>query len=244
MLYIRKYTIPIFILTLISIVISSCDDGRIYEKTVHIPREGRTLKLTGKINGIDKWTSDYSIVVAGFDDESEYAIISKIVTTSVGEDGNTQVTMSGISDDVTKVELCTIDRLRRRVVTFCSINSSTAEADTIRMDAGTIDISMYHAIQANIFTTNCIGCHGESTAAAAQLHLTTGASYNALINQPSTIDGNMLRVKPNNAQESFLHLILNSNDYSHHPHVDILPAKTKTELLELIDNWIDGGAQQ
>lgn len=60
MLYIRKHTIPIFILTLISMVISSCDDGRIYEKTVHIPREGRTLKLTGKINGIDKWTSDYS----------------------------------------------------------------------------------------------------------------------------------------------------------------------------------------
>ncbi|MDD3039785.1 hypothetical protein [Bacteroides sp.] len=229
---------------MISIVISSCDDGRIYEKTVHIPREGRTLKLTGKINGIDKWTNDYNIVVAGFDDKSEYAIISKIVSTSVGEDDNTQVIMAGISDDVTKVELCAIDRLRRRVVTFCSINSSTAEADTIRMDAGTIDVSMYHAIQTHIFTTSCIGCHGESTEAAAQLHLTEGVSYSALVNQPSTINGNILRVKTNNTQESLLHLILNSNDYTHHPHTDILPAKTKTELLELIDSWIDDGAQQ
>lgn len=240
----RKYTILVLILTLITMTAISCDDGRIYETTVHISQEGRTLKMTGKINGIDKWTNDYNIVVAGFDDESEYAIISKIVSTSVGEDGDTKVIMSGISDDVTKVELCAIDRLRRRVITFRSINNNIAEVDTMRIDVGTIDVSMYHTIQTNIFTTSCIGCHGESTEAAAQLHLTEGVSYSALVNQPSTINENILRVKPNNARESFLHLILSSNDYTHHPHTDILPAKTKTELLELIDSWIDGGAQQ
>ena len=30
------------------------------------------------ISGVDKWSGDYSVVVAGFDDESDYAIVSKI----------------------------------------------------------------------------------------------------------------------------------------------------------------------
>lgn len=46
--------------------ITSCDDGRIYEKTETLSEEGRTLKMSGKINGISKWPDGYSVVVAGF----------------------------------------------------------------------------------------------------------------------------------------------------------------------------------
>ena len=45
--------------------ITSCDDGRIYEKTETLSEEGRTLKMSGKINGISKWPDGYSVVVAG-----------------------------------------------------------------------------------------------------------------------------------------------------------------------------------
>ena len=51
--------------------LSSCDDGPVYEKTGIISEEGRTLKMSGIINGISKWPDSYSIVVAGFGDESE-----------------------------------------------------------------------------------------------------------------------------------------------------------------------------
>ena len=44
--------------------ITSCDDGRIYEKTETLSEEGRTLKMSGKINGISKWPDGYSVVVA------------------------------------------------------------------------------------------------------------------------------------------------------------------------------------
>ena len=37
--------------------------------------EGRTVKMTGRISGVDKWSGDYSVVVAGFDDESDYACL-------------------------------------------------------------------------------------------------------------------------------------------------------------------------
>ena len=35
--------------------ITSCDDGRIYEKTETLSEEGRTLKMSGRISGINKW---------------------------------------------------------------------------------------------------------------------------------------------------------------------------------------------
>ena len=55
----------------------SCDDGRIYEETVYVPREGRVLKFTGKISGIDNWTDGYSVVLGGFDAKSEYAVVAR-----------------------------------------------------------------------------------------------------------------------------------------------------------------------
>ena len=44
--------------------ITSCDDGRIYEKTETLSEEGRTLKMSGKINGISKWLLAFLIFSA------------------------------------------------------------------------------------------------------------------------------------------------------------------------------------
>ena len=43
--------------------ITSCDDGRIYEKTETLSEEGRTLRMSGRISGINKWPDGYSVVV-------------------------------------------------------------------------------------------------------------------------------------------------------------------------------------
>lgn len=125
--------------------ITSCDDRRIYEKTETLSEEGRTLKMSGKINGISKWPDGYSVVVAGFSDESEYAVVTK--TIPAVEDDEIQVTMTGVSDKVTTIELCVINKLRKRVISFQSMDDLTAVDDTILMDVGTVNVGMYHGIQ-------------------------------------------------------------------------------------------------
>ena len=70
----KKY-ILFFFLPVLLIGLHACDEGRIYENAVVATGEGRTVKMTGRISGVDKWSGDYSVVVAGFDDESDYAII-------------------------------------------------------------------------------------------------------------------------------------------------------------------------
>ena len=66
---------------------SSCDDGRIYEEQIVIPQEGLSLKMTGNICNIGDWPSGYSLVVAGFNEGSEYAVVSKIVPNPSADGG-------------------------------------------------------------------------------------------------------------------------------------------------------------
>ena len=54
-----------------------------------------------------KRQGDYSVVVAGFDDESDYAIVSKVVPVSESDNDEIQLTMSGITDEVTTCLLYT-----------------------------------------------------------------------------------------------------------------------------------------
>ena len=189
--------------------ITSCDDGRIYEKTETLSEEGRTLKMSGKINGISKWPDGYSVVVAGFSDESEYAV----------------------------------NKLRKRVISFQSMDDLTAVDDTILMDVGTVNVGMYHGIQEKVFNTTCAHCHGGSSSAAANLYLTEGKSYEALVNRPSKKVDGMLLVKPGSAQESVLHTLLNTTisstwGYDHSKEIVSSP------ILTLIDDWINNGAQE
>lgn len=45
---------------------------------------------------MDKWSGDYSAVVQDLRDESDYAIVSKVVPASRIDNGEIQLTMSGI----------------------------------------------------------------------------------------------------------------------------------------------------
>ena len=211
--------------------ITSCDDGRIYEKTETLSEEGRTLRMSGRISGINKWPDGYSVVVAGFSDESEYAV------------DEIQVTMTGVSDKVTTIELCVINRLRKRVISFRSMDDLTAVDDTILMDVGTVDAGMYHGIQEKVFNTTCAHCHGGGSSAAGNLYLTEGKSYEALVNHPSKKVDGMLLVKPGSAQESVLHTLLNttiSSTWGYDHSKEIL----SSPILTLIDDWINNGAQE
>ncbi len=149
--------------------------------------------------------------------------------------------MSGITDEVTTVELCVINKLRKRIVSLVAMEC-TEIADTILMDAGTVDASMYNAIQQKIFNATCTACHGLSTTPGGGLNLLEGHSHADLVNRASTtVDGKM-RVMPGNASESVLHLILGT-DISSDWRIDHSQMITSSDMQSLIGNWIDDGAQ-
>ena len=93
-------------------VTASCDDGRLYADRLIIPEEGRVVKLTATLEGLDTWSDGYSIVLAGFEDGSDYTVIAKSV--QAADDGTVDITMSGVAEEVTTLEVCAINRIRKR----------------------------------------------------------------------------------------------------------------------------------
>lgn len=230
-------------LSLISIAglltLASCDEGRIYNDDIVQTEEGGTARFVGNVSGTGTWSAGYTLALAGFDEGNDYALISKNIETSLSG-SKCDLTLSGIPSEVTRIELCAIDRLRRRVATFLSADFSRQEG-TLMMEAEHIDLSMAAAIQSEIFNTTCAQCHGGTGHAAAGLTLLEGYSFSNLISVPSVKIPGMDRVKPGSSAESELFLILDSDlsaDWNYDHSVEVV----RQEKLDLIRNWIDSGA--
>ena len=106
---------------------ASCDDGRLYADRLILPEEGRVVRLTATLDGLDTWADGYSVVLAGFGEGSDYAVIAKSV--QAADDGTVDITMSGVAEEVTTLEVCAINRIRKRGCSPpSSRTSSTAPA--------------------------------------------------------------------------------------------------------------------
>ncbi len=230
----------VYLLLSAAMGLTACDDGDIPRKERTATQGGHTAKLTGHITGADSWPEYYQLVLAGFGD-SEYAVTQVSVGPGPGDDVN--LTLPNIGSGVKTIELCVTDRLRKRVLTYKSLDVASAQGDTLYMEAGQVDAGMYAAIQENIFDKTCAQCHGGSTSPAAGLYLTAGKSHASLVNQPSTqVDGG-IRVIPGNAGESILHKVINPGNVPGlgFSHGDIITSST---ALRLIDEWINAGAKE
>jgi len=233
------------IIGLVIFGLSSCDDGRIYPETT-TSAEGKTVVMEGVLEGLDNWVSNYRVSIAGFEQaDDEYASVSKVITASDINDGKALVELSGIKDNVKLVRLCVLDRLRRHIVTFKEVDISDA-TETVKMDVGTLNISMFNAIQQSFFNTTCANCHGASNRAAAGLYLTEGKSYQAMVDVNSKkVEGRKL-VETNNATNSVLHMVLNQQEVKgiSMAHRDLVSEKNEQTILPLIDSWINNGAKE
>ena len=235
-----KHKIFISLITALT-CLTACDDGRIYSH-VDVDSFGRSLKLTGTLTGLDNWTSDYYVAVAGFTSDSEYASISKRVKADAN--GNVSIVMNNIPDDVTKVQLCVLDRLRRHVVTLQEADIEGIR-DTIRMDVSAMDASMFGAIQKSFLNTTCVNCHGASNHSAAGLNLTEGHALADMVGVDSKrVSGHKI-VEAGNASSSVHHMVLHDEhvDSISMNHFDLVSEDNANTLLPMIDNWIDNGVK-
>lgn len=90
---------------------------------------------------------------------------------------------------------------------------------------------------------SCVGCHGTSTTAAAGLNLKEGVSYDGLVNRPSVVSPEWMRVSPGNSDESMLYQILASpisKEWGHDHSQEI----ESSIALEMLKDWIDSGAEE
>ena len=229
------------------ITLQGCDEGRLYEDEIPISPEGRTVTLTAQLTGLATWPDpSMYVVLAGFNDNSEYALINKSVPVPQNEGDEVTVQLSGIKENVTRVELCVINRLRRHILAFYTIDEATLTASNeIEVNVGTLNVGMFNTVQERVFNATCVNCHGAATSAAAGLYLTAGRSYESMVNKPSKKLPEMNIVEPGDAANSALYQALSTDvsitDEWHYNHT----AEVVDEgILALIRQWITHGAKE
>ena len=229
------------------ITLQGCDEGRLYEDEIPISPEGRTVTLTAQLTGLATWPDpSMYVVLAGFNDDSEYALINKSVPVPQNEGDEVTVQLSGIKENVTRVELCVINRLRRHILAFYTIDEATLTASNeIEVNVGTLNVGMFNTVQERVFNATCVNCHGAATSAAAGLYLTAGRSYESMVNKPSKKLPEMNIVEPGDAAKSALYQALSTDvsitDEWHYNHT----AEVVDEgILALIRQWITHGAKE
>ena len=244
MFFKSKYLSKI-LLSSLTLAFLSCDDGRIYEEEYVPDTSGKVMKLTAQLSGLDTWARGYSVVLAGFEEGNEYAVITKPVPFPKHENEKVELVMSGIPSNVTNLQLCTVNRQRVLVHTYAKIDCNANEKDTIRMENIVQDVNMYDALQKEVFSDDeytCYRCHsGEKPAGG--INLLEGQSYKSLVNRLSGIaEGDSLIVSPGNADASTLYLILGTSygEKIKYNHSNIL-INSYTDVA-LVRDWINNGA--
>lgn len=228
--------------------LQSCDDGLIQEVQQHTPvSSGYTAVVTGTFKGQTSWPSRYSIVVAGFNENSDYAIIQKTLAAKNKDDKEIRMVLSNISDTTRTLEIAVVNSLRKRLVTLYSyaIPTNQDAKDTIRLDVGEMDISMFETINSNVFQgMNCSRCHSSSTA-AAHLDLTKDNAYMSIVNGQSSKNPDFMRIKPDDADSSYLYRVITTGTPEvGYNHPALFVDDKHAAFVSIIKNWIDNGAKK
>lgn len=230
----------IYSLLLGGLALTACDDGRIPEDDINLIEEGCVAQLNVQLEGVTSWPSGYTVSIAGFSEESPYAEITKSISTD--ENGNAKVTLSGIPDNVKTLEVCVVNSIRRRVVTFYSMDAPVT-TDTIRINPGAVNVGMFASIQSQIFDKQCAHCHSGSSWSAS-LNLNEGKSLDDMKNVASKLVEEKNRVTPGDATNSVLYEALATDVSANWKHDHSKIMVTDAVGLQMIKDWINNGAEE
>lgn len=226
------------LLLAVSIILASCDDGRIYPSYGGDKEGGlRSVVMKGEVMGCGAfYGTDYSVVLAAFSESNRFASITKTVG-----DGREEILLSNISGDATSVELCVINRLRERIFTLASLPLSPGQTGEVTFEIGKADASPFCVIEKGIFATTCSQCHGATGHAAAGLNLLPEQAYAMLVGCASTVIPDGTRVEPGEASASILWqaLATDLSDSWAFSHSNLLTF----EKTDFIESWINKGAE-
>lgn len=227
--------IPLWGASLIALTLGGCDDGKIYPDDSGIAITGFSVILKGELTGCDQYAdTQYTVALAVFEDSNEFAVVSKNLN-----DGNDDITMTNVDRKVSTVEVCIINRLRKRVITLVSQTLGATDEDVV-FNIGELDASPFAVICNDIFTKSCLQCHGGTGTPAAGLDLNPSKAYADLVNVPSSVVEGELIVNPDDASASTLWQVV-ATDISETWRFDHSNLLT-SEKSSFIESWINNGA--
>lgn len=229
-------SLPAFLLAVLPLLMAGCDDGKIYPDNSEIESTGFSVTMKGVLTGCGQYDdTQYTVALAAFETDNEFAVVSKNLS-----DGADDVTVTNVDRNVTTIEICIINRLRKRVITLASMPVAPSAENDVMFDVGELDVAPFAAISSGIFTKTCLQCHGGTETPAAGLDLNASKAYADIVGVPSkVVEGEMI-VNPGNAPASTLWQAV-ATDISESwrfDHSNLLNG----DKSSFIESWINNGA--
>jgi hypothetical protein len=210
----------------------SCDSGDIVpfrktENDKHI-----SVGATFRLSGTGRIGQRYQLIFGAFEGDARSPVVW---TTLVDpkEDVLQTVSLSSVPPTATTVKLSLFTTGKKAVYDFFVYDVSRA-TEPVDIPATPVELLIRYDRVQELFNLNCTACHGTAPGAAGLL-LSTGESYNHLVNRPAKNSAKLL-VEPSNVRASFLMDVLTN---SIPPHGSYLYA----DDLNLIEAWIETGAE-
>lgn len=243
----RKSSIFAISIFLLALCLTACDSGDIEEHGYSTASGGLTLRFRAQLSSQDDWEeTGYGIVLAGFSDQSSYAVLQRPIPLASMNGEEMEMVVSNVSNGITTMELTVTNTLRKRIVTFrtVSLEAYKGRVDTIDIDLGRIDVGLSGFMQQGIFNQACIQCHGGNGRKAGTLDLTDGMALQQLIDVPSSQKPGYTRIVSGDAEGSLLRMILHEGGENllNYNHTEVLSSQFKESLEDvknLIDEWIN-----
>ncbi len=216
---------------------TACDDGKIYPDAP--PTASRGVNASFRFTGTAGFPESeyYQLVLASWRTGETHPISFKKITEKPAEGSTVEVSLTNLSDETNYVSLALIDKGKKLIYTFYEYSVAGLGNEIVTLPAEDIYLLSFSRLQAQLFSTKCLACHGGSAFKAAGLDLTPGHSHASLTNVSSTTHPGVLRAKPGDVRNSLIATVMHERNIVRTDHTEMVNA----DDIALLEGWIAGG---
>ena len=225
-----------YLLLLFGCLLVGCDSGDIYPEEKPIEEVKISVNAVFHFENEDAFPQNYRIVWGAFVGTSPYPL-----SCEVAEKPATGIwhatSLEGVPRGTSHMALALVEKNENKVKYIFKqfpIENTSAEINI----SETVDLAALERVQAQIFTPQCIQCHGMG-GFAANLDLTEEKAYANLVDVPSKEDNSPKnRVTKYNLQNSFLLDVLTTRPETITTNHTTLSSFDAEDDVDLIRAWI------
>lgn len=234
------HLLKIICLILLPLSVISCDSGDIYPDE-YIHDEGITVEASYIFQNLGAFPNNYPLIFGFFNDEQTTPLASVRIMKPRNDDP-VVVSLDNLPDEAKYIRLCLTDMGRQPVYIFYEQKIDGVQTENMVLPEYEVNLLKYSRIQELVFEQyTCVACH-QGNKGAANLLLTEGKSFSALVNQPSSILPSKNRVTPDDLTNSFLMDVLQTENAGlTQPHTGFI---TRPDDITLLEEWIKSGAKR
>jgi hypothetical protein len=227
---------PCIYLLFFAFCLAACDSGNIYPEEKRIEEMKMNVHAVFHFENSGAFPQNYRVIWGAFVGTSPYPLAFETVGKPSGTTWKA-ASLQTLPTGTTYMALALTEKTENRAIYIFKkipLDNFSTEMNI----SETVDLAIFERVQTQVFTPQCIQCHGAG-GLAANLDLTENNAYANLVNVPSHPDNSPKnRVTKHNLQNSFLLDVLTTRPATITTNHTTLSTLDADDDVNLIRTWI------